>query len=68
MPNWGDRSASHTLGRNNEGFLRICHYLCTHWNGLHTFYEVFVKGRLWLEAYEGHISTGNSIDYYLGHM
>ncbi len=68
MPNWGDHNASHTLGRSNEGFLKICHYRSSHWNGQHTFYEVFVKGRLWLEAYEGHISTGNSIDYYLGHM
>ena len=68
MPNWGESGATHTLGWNREGFLVICHYRTNHWNSEHTFYEVFVKGRLWLEAYEGHISTGNRMDYYLGHM
>ena len=68
MPNWSNYSASHTLGRNDEGFVVICHYRDCFWNSYHTFYEVFMKGRLWLEAYEGHVSTGNSIDYYLCHM
>ena len=68
MPNWGGSGTTHTLGRNYEGFLIICHYRTEHWNGLHTFYEIFMKGRLWLEAYEGHLSTGKSVDTFLGHM
>lgn len=68
MPNWSNDAVTHTLGRNREGFLVICHYRSECWNCEHTFYEVFVKGRLWLEAYEGHISTGNQLDSYLGHM
>ena len=66
MPDWSNYVTSHTLGRNDEGFLQICHY--SHWNGRVTFYEVFMKGRLWLEAYEGHLSTGKPLDYYLRHM
>jgi hypothetical protein len=68
MPNWGTNAATHTLGRNYEGFLVICHYRSEHWNGEHTFYEIFMKGRLWLEAYEGHLTTGQKVDFYLGHM
>ena len=68
MPNWEESDATHTLGHTREGFLIICHYRPNHWNGEHTFYEIFMKGRLWLEAYEGHVSTGKTVDYFLGHM
>lgn len=67
MPNWAATHASHTLG-HVEGYMVICHYHESHWNAEHTFYEVFVKGRVWLEAYEGHVATGNPMDFYLGHM
>ena len=46
MPNWGESTATHTFGRNREGFLVICHHRSERWNCEHTFYEVFVKGRL----------------------
>ena len=68
MPYWGSSGATHTLGRTSEGYLRICHYRENRWNAEHTFYEVFVKGRVWLEAYEGHLATGKPMDFYLGHM
>lgn len=68
MPNWGNSGATHTLGRTGDGFLKICHYEDSHWNAEHTFYEIFMKGRLWLEAYEGHMTTQKPLDYYLGHM
>ena len=68
MPNWSGSGSTHTLGRNFEGFLKICHYLDSRWSSRVTFYEVFMKGRLWLEAYEGHLSTGRPLDYYLSHM
>ena len=68
MPNWGSCATTHTLGQTSEGFLVICHYRSENWNAEHTFYEIFMKGRLWLEAYEGHLSTGKTVDYFLGHM
>ena len=64
---WGISGKSHTLGVR-DNCLKICHYYAPRWNPQHTFYEIFVKGRVWLEAYEGHLATGRNIDYYLGHM
>lgn len=46
--------------------VRVCHY--RGWDPNKTLYLVFMKGRLWLEAYEAHLRTGNPIDDYLGHM
>ncbi|CAB3993035.1 Hypothetical predicted protein [Paramuricea clavata] len=67
MPNWGSHHATHTIGIR-DGCLKICHYYAPRWNPEHTFYEIFVKGRVWLEAYEGHLQTGKNLDFYLGHM
>ena len=30
--------------------------------------EVFIKGRLWLEIYEGYLSTGKSLEHFLAYM
>ena len=46
MPKWRGSSANHPLGHNREGFLVIYHYRSENWNGEHTFYEIFMKGRL----------------------
>ena len=63
-----DASASmHTLGVRDGGTL-ICHYHPARWVPENTLYKVLLKGRIWLEAYEGHLSTGNDIDFYLNHM
>ena len=67
MPNWEISAVNHTIG-TRDGCLKICHYYSPRWNPENTFYEVFVKGRVWLEAYEGHVKTGRNLDYYLGHM
>ena len=67
IPNWGASNAMHTLGTRN-GCVKICHYYAPRWDPQHTFYEIFVKGRVWLEAYEGHLQTGRNLDYFLGHM
>lgn len=54
----------HTLAAV-DGFTTICHFYPLHWNAQNTLYQVFMKGRLWLEAYEGHLQTGNTLDVYL---
>lgn len=47
------------------GFTKICHTWSTNWNPNRTLFQVVMKTRLWLEAYEGHKRTGNLMDHYL---
>ena len=67
MPDWGYSSASHTLG-TRDGYLRICHYHDSQWTDRSSLYEVVMKGRVWLEAYEGHVRTGKAMNYFLREM
>ncbi len=57
-------SEFHTLGAEG-GCISICHFYPLRWNAQDTMYEVFMKGRLWLEAYEGHLNTGEPLNVYL---
>ena len=54
----------HTLGKKDD-YIKICHYIPGNWTGDITFYQVFMKGRLWIEAYEGHLNTGRKMKSYL---
>lgn len=56
----------HTAGERDT-FIKICHSLPELWTGDNTIYQLFIKGRLWIEAYERHLDTGNDIDVYLKH-
>ena len=67
MPNWGGSNENHTLGRR-DGHLEICHYHYSQWTDRSSLYEVVMKGRVWLEAYEGHIRTGRPMSYFLREM
>lgn len=51
-----------------EGFTRICHFKECHWSDDNTLSQVFMKGRLWLEAYECHRESGANLERYLPHM
>ena len=57
----------HTIGMR-DGYFKLCHYRPRLWTAEITLYQVFMKGRLWIEAYEGHLATGNNMDVYLKHM
>jgi hypothetical protein len=57
----------HTLG-GVKGCVQICHYSSSNWSPNVTLYKVILKGRLWLEAYEIYLRTGNDIDTYLPHQ
>jgi hypothetical protein len=57
----------HVLGAV-DGATVICHYRPDLWVPDNTLYWVALKGRIWLEAYEAHLRTGNSLDTYLKHM
>jgi len=58
----------HTLSPHPSGYVQVCHYRNESWLESCTLYKVALKVRFWLEAYEGHLATGNTIDQYLRHM
>lgn len=59
-----NNSSFHTL-RAENGCISICHFYPLKWSPVDTLYEVFMKGRLWLEAYEGHLQSGQPINNFL---
>ena len=59
--------AFHTM-ENASGFVSICHFVPQFWTNENTLYQVFMKGRLWIEAYEGYLSTGRYMEYFLSHQ
>ena len=67
MPNWDGSYDNHTLTKR-AGYLRICRYHSSQWTDRSSLYEVVIKGRVWLEAYEGHIRTGRPMNHFLREM
>lgn len=57
----------HTYG-SRDGYTQICHFKPSLWKGDNTLYQVVMKGLIWLEAYEAHLRTGNSLSTYLQEM
>jgi len=55
----------HTL-TSEHGYTRICHYGYSSWTPNVTLNKVYLKCRVWLEAYESHLMTGDNICEYLG--
>ena len=51
----------HTQSAGPGGCIQICHYDSSSWDASKTCVGVFMKGILWLEAYETHLTTGKSI-------
>lgn len=49
-----------------DGKTRICLYKV--WAPTYTIYRALVKTRVWLEAYDAHIRTGQPIDRFLHHI
>jgi hypothetical protein len=68
MTQYGASGSMHTLAADEHGNTQICHYNGRFWNPRKTLYLCVMKGRLWLEAYEAHVRTGDDIDTWLGHM
>lgn len=67
LVNIGGSSTMHLLAPR-DNYPKICTYRSANWNANVTFYKVLMKVRLWLEALDGHKSTGNNLDYYLKHQ
>lgn len=57
----------HVYGAH-DGLTKICHFITDKWTSENTIYQVLMKGRIWLEAYEIHLRTGEYLDKYLAHM
>lgn len=56
--NEGISHAFHTQENGPGGCVQICHFQHDYWDASQTCVGVFVKGILWLEAYETHLRTG----------
>ena len=63
----GASSGMHHLGRDASGALRLCLASRRKHDPRDTLYKSLLKSRLWLEAYEAHLRTGNPIDELLAH-
>jgi len=54
----------HTLDNGPGGRVQICHTL--DWDPSITCVQVILKARLWIEAYDAHLTTGKAIaDYFV---
>ncbi len=63
----GSSVVNHTLG-SKDGCTQICHFRTDLWRDNNTLYQVIMKGLIWLEAYEAHLRTGESLNRYLQEM
>ena len=59
-------ASMHTL-EGNHGYTQICHFSYVAWRPTISLFKVYVRCRLWLEAYEGHLKTGLPLDHWLKH-
>lgn len=60
--------AMHTLEAHPSGYIQICHWRDERWHAGITLDRVFIKGLLWLEAYEQHLATGESLSSFVRTM
>lgn len=64
----GVAHAMHTLGPSSNGMVQICHWRDARWHSGILLFKVFLKGLLWIEAYEQHLATGRDISEFVGTM
>ncbi len=59
--------ASHTMHLLSPmgNMPQVCHFKSEHWHAQRTIYNVALKLRVWMEAYESHLRTGNNLDYFV---
>ncbi|KAK3746160.1 hypothetical protein QZH41_020347 [Actinostola sp. cb2023] len=58
---------NHSYG-TKYGLTTICHFVPSVWTNEYTLYQVFMKGRIWLEAYEVYLRTEKPMKTYLREM
>ena len=65
---YGCSHEMHTLSNGPRGEVQICHYRSERWEARITLVKVLLKCALWLEAYEQHRITGQSITRFVRTM
>ncbi len=51
----------HTLAPSSNGLVQLCHWRDARWHSGITLQRVFLKGLVWIEAYEQHLATGRPL-------
>jgi hypothetical protein len=51
----------HTLAPPSNGTVQICHWRDNRWHSNILLQKVFLKGLIWIEAYEQHLATGRPL-------
>jgi hypothetical protein len=64
---YGADGGMHLLPPDSAGNIQLCHY-GNRWHENVTLYKVALKCLVWLNAYDGHLRTGQPIDHYLKHQ
>lgn len=65
LEEYGSTHDMHVWETDVPGWTKICTYNPTRWNSGETLERVLHKAFLWIEAYEAHIQTGESIARFL---
>jgi hypothetical protein len=58
----------HTLAPCSNGYVQLCHWRDARWHSNILLQKVFLKGLLWIEAYEQHLATGRSLAEFVSTM
>jgi hypothetical protein len=58
----------HTLAPSSSGQVQICHWRDDRWHSGILLHKVFLKGLLWIEAYEQHLATGRPLAEFVSTM
>jgi len=60
-------SASHSMHTltGDNGCVQVCHYGGSDWHPNVFLYQIVIKIRFWLEAYEHHLKRGEPLSNYL---
>lgn len=65
---YGTSHAMHTLEPSSNGEVQICHWRQSRWDSSITLNRVMLKVMLWFEAFEQHLSTGQTINAFVTTM
>ncbi len=68
LSSYGVSASMHLLQPDAQGNIQLCHYSDAVWASNVTLYKVALKCLVWLNAYDGHLRTGEPLDYYLKHQ
>jgi ubiquitin-protein ligase len=58
----------HTLAPDANGYVQICHWRDARWHSGIMLQKVFLKGLIWIEAFEQHLATGRPLAEFVSTM